>query len=156
MTSDVKLLFALIFAGCTSPSVVTPVCPQTTELPGTYVCSGECVVTTDGTPSVRQVTGETNVISRYPGASSEIYQVVIDGGGGFHELEIGPLSKNELRTATAKVSDGLYPVLEEYVFTEDGQCRATGFTKLVRNPTEDAFKACRITCSKSSGTNASP
>ena len=156
MISYARLLPALLLAGCATPSATAPICPQTMDLPGTYGCSGECVITTNGVRAVRQVTGETDVISRYPGASSEIYQVVIDGGGGFHELEIGPLSENELRTATAEVSDGLYPVLEEYIFTADGQCHATGFTKLVRNPTHSDFKACRITCTKSSGSKPAP
>jgi hypothetical protein len=156
MTSDAKCLVAVLLAGCAAPSATTPICPQTTDLPGTYICSGECVVTTNGTRSVQKVTGETDVISRYPGATSEMYQVLITGAGGFHELEIGPLSQNELRTATADVSDGQYPVLEEYVFAMDGQCRATGFTKLVRNPTKSAFKACRITCTKSSETKPAP
>ncbi len=113
MASYTKFLVALLLAGCSTPIATTPSCPQTKDLPGTYLCSGECVVTTNGTRSVVQVTGETDVISRYPGAASEMYQVVIKGSGGFHELEIDPLSKNELRTATADVSDGQYPVLEE-------------------------------------------
>jgi hypothetical protein len=156
MISYTRLLLVLLFAGCATASAATQACPQTLDLPGTYDCSGECVITTKGVRSVQPVTGETDVISRYPGAKSEMYQVMITGGGGFQELEIGPLSQNELRTATAKVSDNLYPVLEEYVFTMDGQCRATGFTKLVRNPTFSDFKACRITCTKSSGRKPSP
>ena len=72
-----------------------------------------CNVTTKGVRAVQPVTGETDVISRYPGARSEMYQVAITGSGGFSELEIGPLFQNELRTATAKVSDNLYPVLED-------------------------------------------
>ncbi len=143
-------MLALLLPGCATASSTTQGCPQTNELPGTYTCSGECVVTADGGRSVSPVAGETNVISRYPGASSELYQVDITATG-FAELEIGALSGHELRTATAKVSNNLYPVLEEYVFTEDGQCKATGYTKLVRNPTSSDFKACRVSCTKSSG-----
>lgn len=156
MISHTRLLPVLLLAGCATASAATQACPQTMDLPGTYKCSGECVVTTDGVRAVQPVTGETDVISRYPGARSEMYQVAITGSGGFSELEIGPLSQNELRAATAKVSDNLYPVLEEYVFTMDGRCRATGFTKLVRNPTFSDFKACRVTCAKSSGRKPSP
>src|SRR5262249_29954139 len=56
MISYARLLPALLLAGCATPAAPTPICAQTTDLPGTYACSGECVVTTDA-GSVQRVTG---------------------------------------------------------------------------------------------------
>lgn len=122
-------------------------CPATMKIEGTYQCSGECVVTTNGTRSLIQVPTETDVITAFPGSRQGLYQVTITGGGDFRETEIGPLHRCVLSTATSQVSDGHYPVLEEYYFNPKRRT-VTGFTKIVRNPEPNNFKTCKIECTK--------
>ncbi len=146
-------LFLLSLIGCSGGASIPAVesvasCSQAEGLPGTYSCSGECVVTESGEKKLTQVGGETDTISLFAGSAGGLFQVDITGSGGFSEVEIGALAGMVLRTATSQVSDDSYPVLEEYVFDVDSACQATGYTKLVRNPTPAEFKACRILCRK--------
>ena len=121
-------------------------CDSVTDIEGAYSCTGGCAVT-DGR-SFFSVCGETDTVRHYPAGSAEFYEVTIEGKGGFFEVEIGPLVGTILRTSTSYVSDGIYPVLEDYVFDTDSSCRATGFTKIVRNPTKENFKSCVVHCPK--------
>jgi hypothetical protein len=114
-----------------------------TDIQGEYICTGECVETKDGQRSIIEVSGETDLIQHYQGAQQELYQVVITGAD-FKELEIGALNGLTLSTATAEVSDGHFPVLEEYTFETDSFGKAIGFTKIVRNPNAESFKTCVI------------
>lgn len=124
-------------------------CDAVTDIEGKYTGAGECVRTDkDGKRIVSTVAAETDIIERYPEAKESLYQVAITGGDGFHELEIGALTGKVLYTATAEVSDTTYPVLEQYIFEVDESCKAVGFTKVVRNPDPDHFKACVIYCKK--------
>lgn len=148
------LVGAFVLAGCQSSgsdaSKDVSACEAVTEIEGEYSCTGECIVTDSaGNRSFAAVSGETDTVRRYPGAD-DLYQVNITGGNDFHELEIGALAGVTLRTATAEVSDGQFPVLEEYVFQTDPVCNALGITKIVRNPSPESFKSCAIRCEKSS------
>ncbi len=139
-------LAALTFVGLGCGVAAAHECDTVTDVEGVYDCTGECVVT----GRIVEVSGETDTVKRFPGAKAEIYQITITGGAGFHEIEIGALAGLTLRTATAQVSDGNYPVLEEYVFDPAGPtCEARRYTKIVRNPTPGDFKACAILCVKS-------
>jgi hypothetical protein len=110
---------------------------------GKYTGHGECVITdSTGAKLVIEFT-EHDAIEKYPGAKNELYKVSITGDG-FSETELGALSGNVLRTATSVVSDGNFPVLEEYIFETDASGNVTGFTKIVRNPTDDQFKTCIV------------
>jgi len=139
--------------GCVTSAVDAPeasACNTVSDVEGAYQCGGECVVTAaDGSRQLQSVSGETDTISRFAGAAEGLYQINITSGGGFSELEIGALASLTLRTATAEVSDGQFPVLEEYVFETGPACQALSFTKIVRNPTPAQFKACTIRCEKS-------
>lgn len=148
-TSVLALITILAFAGCQAPSP-TSSCDTVKSIEGAYECHGECIVfDKNGNRVPITVTGEKDVISKYPGAKEALYKVDITGdNGNFTELEIGALSGLVLRTATAEVSDTTYPVLEEYIFDTDETCNATGFTKVVRNPENGTFKACVIYCKK--------
>lgn len=146
----VFLLFTCLFlSSCQNQNTDTS-CNEVNNIEGKYNCSGECIIFKKGEGrTVQTVTGEEDVISKYPGAKEALYQVDISGNGGkFSELEIGVLSGLVLRTATAEVSDTTYPVLEEYIFDTDDACNAIGFTKVVRNPMNETFKACVIYCNK--------
>lgn len=135
--------------GLSKAAGVTPACRSVTAVEGEYHCSGECVVRgSDNDIRVVAVSGEVDVLSRVEGATQALYQNEITAGNNFRELEIGTLSGRTLRTATAQVSDGHYPVLEEYIFDYDVSCAALGFTKIVRNPSQENFKACSIDCVK--------
>jgi hypothetical protein len=124
-------------------------CISVEHIEGVYHCAGECVLrANDGGNRVVEISGEVDEISRIEGARTGLYQSSISGAGGFSELEIGALFGRVMRTATAKVSDGHFPVLEEYLFEHDASCSATAYTKIVRNPTRDQFKACNIRCEK--------
>ncbi|NJN46179.1 MAG: hypothetical protein HC808_06540 [Candidatus Competibacteraceae bacterium] len=124
-------------------------CLTVTSVDGEYHCTGECVVRSSaGGNELVEVTGEVDVIQKIEGAKTGLYQSEISGSNDFHELEIGALTGMTLRTATAKVSDDKFPVLEEYVFEHDTSCAATGYTKIVRNPSQQNFKACNIRCEK--------
>lgn len=149
----VFLLCALVLQGCQNRSsgagAQVSACETVTEIEGEYSCIGECVMTdSTGERKVKPVSGETDSVQRYPGASDALYQVNIAGSDNFHEIEIGALAGNILRTATAAVTDGQFPVLEEYVFETDAVCKAQGFTKIVRNPNPEFFKSCVIHCRK--------
>ena len=148
------LLGLFLLGGCQTPgsdaSAQPATCDTVTDIEGVYNCSGECVVTgEDGRKQVIKVSVEADTVQLFPGASKDLYQVNIGGAGGFHETEIGAFNGQTLYTATAAVTDSLYPVLEEYVFDSDASCKAVGFIKTVRNPTPDNFKACVIYCKKS-------
>ena len=156
------LLAAVAFAGCngvveesgtqeTAPAQ-TAECDTVTDIEGEWTCTGECVVTDPKTGARSVITipgGETDTISKYQGAENALYQVEIHGGDPaqpFHEIEIGALTERTLRTATAEVSDNVFPVLEEYVFETDDACRAVSFTKIVRGLDRANFKACAVDC----------
>lgn len=146
------LISLLLTLAGTSHAASHNTCTSVTQPEGTYSCAGECVITdAKGNQSLIQVSGETDRIQRYPGSQHGIYQVDIEGGGGFKETEIGPLNLQTLYTATSHVSDGQYPVLENYIFQADKQCHAQKFTKVVRNPTSGQFKACVLQCEKHTG-----
>ena len=124
-------------------------CASVVGIEGVYHCAGECVLRAEGEATkLVEITGEVDRISRIEGARTELYQSRITGAGGFSETEIGALKGRVMRTATAQVSDGHFPVLEEYLFEHDENCAATAYTKIVRNPTQDQFKACNIRCEK--------
>jgi hypothetical protein len=124
-------------------------CPDAEHIEGVYDCSGECVLRDEGGGTrLVEISGEVDTISRIEGSKTGLYQSNITGAGGFSEQEIGALSGRVMRTATARVSDGQFPVLEEYLFETDATCGATGYTKIVRNPTQEQFKACNIHCEK--------
>lgn len=126
-------------------------CDSAADVEGEYRCAGECVVAgADGKMQVVSVSGETDRIRRFPEAREQLYEINIEGEGGFHEIEIGALVGLTLRTATVKVSDAKFPVLEEYLFNVGPACKAQGFTKIVRNPSADSFKSCVINCGKKS------
>ncbi len=124
-------------------------CNAVENITGDYQCSGQCVITGDSGRELISVSGETDTINFFSSMSEYFYQVDIVGGTieePFFETEIGPLIGTTLWTATAEVNDGEYPVLEEYLFDTDGSCNATGFTKIVRNPSEEHFKTCFVYC----------
>ena len=125
------------------------VCNTVTNINGEYQCSGKCVVTGDDGRELISVSGETDTVNYFEPMSEEFYQVEIVGDENFHEIEIGPLVGRTLWTATAEVSDNQFPVLEEYVFDTDQACQASGFTKIVRNPSKENFKSCVVYCEKS-------
>ena len=140
----------LVLASCESvPSSGS--CSSVREVEGIYSCVGECVMReASGDLVVQSVTGERDAITPFPGATSQpIFQNHITSTeSSFEELEIGTLVGLTMRTATAEVNQGGYPVLEEYVFEAGPSCEAVGFTKVVRNPTHNNFKACSIQCNK--------
>ncbi|MDG1334154.1 MAG: hypothetical protein P8P74_17610 [Crocinitomicaceae bacterium] len=145
--SFVLSLSALLFISCeveTNIDENTDEVSETLDIEGEYECSGECIITKDGERSVITVSSETDVVESYPEAKEPLYQVKISGADNFHELEIGALSGAELHTATAEVSDSTYPVLEKYIFDTDDSGNVIGFTKIVRNPTNENFKSCVI------------
>jgi hypothetical protein len=122
-------------------------CPQPLVIVGLYQCTGECVVTGDGgQQSVVEVASETNTIQPYPGSKHGLYQISIQAPG-FSETEVGPLHGQTLYTATSHVSDGHYPVLEDYLFDVKA-CRVRGYTKIVRNPSQATYKSCAVQCVK--------
>jgi hypothetical protein len=149
------LLAALAPGGCAGagvgvePASQATTCQSVTAIEGQYTCAGECVKNAGGTRTVTPVSGETDTIARVAGAREGLYQVAITGSNNFRELEIGALAGCTLRTATADVSDAVYPVLEEYLFEAGPDGRARAFTKIVRNPTPEHFKACSIRCERS-------
>ena len=110
---------------------------------GTYVGNGECVqADSTGALSIGTFT-ENDEITIYPGTENGFYEVQISSGP-FYETEIGVLTGNVLRTATWDVMDNNFPVLEEYIFIMDENGTATGYTKIVRNPTKENFKSCVV------------
>lgn len=116
---------------------------------GTYQCHGECVVTDAmGEKSLATVTGEIDKITRWNDSKHGIYQIDITGSNNFREQEIGTLVDHQMQTATINVSDGQYPVLEQYIFRSNSCGQASRFTKTVLNPSKDNFKTCSIVCQK--------
>jgi len=145
------LVLSILIQSCqfSSTNNQTEMSNIVTDIVGRYNCSGECVVTTnDSIRSLIHVTVETDVIQNFPNSRQGLYQIDITGANNFHEIEIGALSGNVLRTATSKVSDAQYPVLEEYIFDTNAYGQAVGYTKIVRNPTSTQFKTCAIYCVK--------
>ena len=141
-------LFVLaVFSRCTENNVDDSEMDQTvetlTDIEGEYIGSGECIVTKDGEKVISIVQQENDNIKRFPGAKENLFKVEISAKG-FHEVELGALTGRTLRTATSAVSDSTYPVLEEYVFDVDASGEVVGFTKTVRNPDPNNFKACVI------------
>lgn len=143
------LLFAAFAPGPVQAGQKAKRCDSVSDIEGVYHCAGECVLRADdGGTRLIEISGEVDTISRIKGAKTGLYQSSITGAGGFSETEIGALAGKIMRTATAKVSDGQFPVLEEYRFEHDAACSATAYTKIVRNPTQAQFKACNIRCEK--------
>lgn len=143
-----SMLVQITMAGH-SPADSTAQCRNVINVAGTYSCGGECIIRKgSGNTKLVKVSGEVDVLSKYAGATTGLYQNEITGSDNFKETEIGALAGRVIRTATAKVSDGEYPVLEEYVFDTDESCSALGYTKIVRNPSQDNFKTCNIYCKK--------
>ena len=150
----VLLVAGLALGGCTGrdsdASAQVAACTTTPAIEGEYKCAGECVVKgAGGNSTLVPVSGETDLIERFPGAKEALYQVSVTGSNDFHELEIGALVGCTLRTATADVSDAQFPVLEEYVFENGPDGKARSFTKIVHNPSAEHFKACAIRCERS-------
>lgn len=132
-----------------SQAVASESCAVIKNIEGAYQCSGECITTNSSAQkTLIKVSDEVDTISAWPGSKFGLYQIDIKGSDGFRELEIGSLVGNKMNTATANVTDGLYPVLEEYTFTGDSKCNAKKFTKTVLNPTPGNFKACTVICKK--------
>ena len=124
-------------------------CANSIPIEGTYACTGECVVTdAQGKQSIVEVTGETDTIAKYPGSQKNIYEVHIQGSNGFQETEIGLLDQHTLYAATSHVSDGKYPVMENYLFMTDRLCQVPSYSKIVLDPIAGQFKACTIQCKK--------
>lgn len=137
---------ALIFA---APVFAAEHCSTIKHIEGIYQCSGECVIDdSTGNKTLITVASEQDTINLWPGSKHGIYQIDIKGGNGFREYEIGALVGNKMQTATANVTDGNYPVLEQYTFKGDSKCNAKEFTKTVLNPTQKNFKACVVICKK--------
>ncbi len=144
-----NLFFSSALLLTASQVVASDSCPSISNIEGVYQCGGECITTTDlRQKTLTKVSGEVSTISAWPGSTLGLYQVHIKAGNGFREVEIGSLVGNKMNTATAKVSDNHYPVLEEYTFTGDSKCNAKQFTKTVLNPSLGNFKACTIICIK--------
>ncbi len=135
--------------GCTpadSDSASAPsVCPTVAEVAGVYECAGQCATWADSV-SAGAIFREIDSIRAVPDATEPLFEIAVTGGGGFQEVEVGALVGTTLRTATAAVSDSTYPVIEEYVFETDSECRAAGFTKIVRGLAAGEFKACSVSC----------
>lgn len=117
------------------------------DVVGVYACHGAC---SDRNGVVTLVDEEIDTLSAI-NSTLGLYRVGITGAD-FSETEIGVLKLNVLRTATANVSNGQYPVLEEYVFNQHSGM-ASSFTKIVRgipakNDSRSAFKACAIQCTR--------
>lgn len=117
---------------------------------GSYSCDVACIARADN-HGLQEFTasGEIDAITPYSNGTisleEKFYQVDINDGHGFTEVEIGPLVGCTLYTSTESVSDNQFPVLESYLF-ENSSGDANGFTKVVRNPTNADFKSCRVTC----------
>ena len=133
------------FGGTEISAKAENLCQNVTNITGDYQCSGECFIRGD----VIEVSGETDTVKSLENMKKPFYQVDIKGSDNFSEVEIGPLVGLTLRTATSNVSDYIFPVLEDYIFDTDDNCQATGFTKIVRNPTAENFKSCLISCQHS-------
>jgi ABC-type Fe3+-hydroxamate transport system substrate-binding protein len=142
-----SILFALLLSACTT--INANECDEGIDIEGVYNCSGECIVTDITGRNLVQVSGEVDSIALWPGSKQGLYQVDITGGDDFREVEIGALVGKKMVTATAKVSDNQYPVLEEYTFDVDKSCKAKSYYKTVLNPSPGAFKSCNILCEKS-------
>lgn len=144
------LLAALVLVGSGAPAAAeASECEAVTHIEGEYRCGGECIMTEPGGKrKVVEVSGETDRIERYPKTREPFYQVHITGAQGFRELEIGVFDGHVLWTATAEVSDGQYPVLEDFHFEAGRDCRAQGYHKIVRNPSPAIFKSCLVRCKK--------
>ena len=125
-------------------------CATVADVEGVYACTGQCVVTeAAGTKNVITI-NVTDSLSVYPGSDpgSGLYSIAVSAGD-FRETEIGALVGLTMRTATSEVSDNNFPVLEELLFETSPTCAAERYTKVVRNPTQDQFKACSLVCTKS-------
>ena len=142
------LAFAETTLGCNNLDIV-----------GNYDCSVACIARDVDDMDQDQITdelvgfkatGETDSIAGLNldqvGETDNFYQVNISSGE-FREVEIGPFVGCTLHTATESVSDGRFPVLEEYIF-EDGSGEAQEFTKVVRNPSQESFKTCKVSCTR--------
>jgi hypothetical protein len=144
--STLALFFTTISANASNN------CAVINDIVGTYHCSGECIVTDSAAnKKLIKIDGEVDTISAWPESTKGLYQIDISkNDNGFRELEIGALVNNKMNTATAHVTDGQYPVLEEYTFVGKSKknCEAKGYTKTVLNPTPEAFKSCVISCTK--------
>ncbi|NES24367.1 MAG: hypothetical protein F6K41_37025 [Symploca sp. SIO3E6] len=122
---------------------------STLDIKGSYKCDVACVVrdVNDGLKGLT-IHGEIDTITSFTKdeviKEDEFYQVEIINGD-FHEVEIGPRFHCSLYTATESVSDNQFPVLEEYIFQEEDG-KASGFTKIVRNPSRANFKTCKVDC----------
>lgn len=138
-------------------------CENGIDITGSYTCDVVCVnryECNDSNLKWIDAVNETDIITDSITAFNEmqgedetrqntgLYQVDITSEDGkFTEREIGPLVGCTLYTATESVSDDLFPVLEEYIFDGYGS-EVTGFTKVVRNPSDENFKTCKVKCSK--------
>ncbi len=123
------------------------VCIDGIKINGDYECNGGCVLkTATGDLEFKEVSDEIDIVRNFE-EQENFYEVVILGKNGFFEVEIGPLVGHTLRTSTAMVSDNIFPVLEDYVFETDG-CDAKSFKKSVRNPSQENFKSCMVSCEK--------
>ena len=144
-----NLAFAEADLGCSNLDIV-----------GDYDCNVACVARdvddmnenqiTDELVGFKPTEDETDSITAFQldqvGETDNIYQVNISSGD-FQEVEIGPFVGCTLYTATESVTDGRFPVLEEYIFQE-GSGMADEFTKIVRNPSQESFKTCKVSCTR--------
>ena len=158
----VVLIMGLIWGGFGSRNLAiagTTLGCSNLDIVGEYQCNVACVARDshdedhDGhTDDLRgfTVSGEIDTIEAFEleqvEETDKFYRVSIKSGD-FTEFEMGPLVGCTLRTATESVSDDTFPVLEEYIF-EDGYGIANEFTKVVRNPSKENFKTCKVNCTK--------
>ncbi len=125
-------------------------CESGVNITGVYQCTSECIIKENGRFSYRPPEGgETDTVRDFAWIGSKDLYVVDIEASGFHETEIGPLVDSKLWTATSEVSDGKFPVLEEYVFNcNNSPYFVDGFTKVVRNPSQENFKSCIVKCTR--------
>ena len=127
-----------------------PACDTVTEVNGIYEGSGQCVVrnlNNYGALELTSMFGELDRIKYFSRRKNDVFYQIdirIKDDESFKEREIGPLVGSTIRTATSNVSDNIFPVLEEYLFKTDSSCKAIGFTKVVRNPSNENFKSCVV------------
>lgn len=125
------------------------------DITGDYACTPKCIIREDGNLNYQgNLGGEIDTVEHYPEADTSFYKVTIKSNDGtFEETEIGPRVHSQLWTATSDVSDGNYPVLEDYFFYCNSSpynrtLSVRNFTKIVRNPSQGNFKSCIVDCVK--------
>jgi len=132
-----------------SASAQTYKCKSDVDITGDYQCTPKCIIRKGGHLDYYGNLGdEVDIVAKYNSDSETLYKVTIISDN-FLEQEIGPRVGSKLWTSTSYVSDGIYPVLEEYLFNCNSSFDSVhGFTKVVRNPSKENFKSCIVDCVK--------